>query len=98
MLVYGDLGKYGKEISLDGCDYINFHIPQGTYLVRNNSEWCTLYITKNEYFRNADGYMENEIIQTIVFDNKNQTSTITITEGQQIEITINGNLTLIPQN
>lgn len=42
VLVDGQLGEYGKEITLDGYKYINHHVPQGTYTVKNNVKWCKL--------------------------------------------------------
>lgn len=96
-LVYGQLGEYGKEITLDGYEYINYHVPQGTYTVKNKVKWCKMYVAKDEYFRNSDGYMENEIVETIELNSPDETTTITVNQGEHIELTINVSVTLIPE-
>ena len=96
-LVYGQLGKYGKEVTLDGEKYINFHVPQGTYTVKNNVKWCVLYVAKDEYYKNSDGWMENEVVETIILDSQDKTVTITVKEGEHIELSLHGSVTLIPQ-
>ena len=96
-LVYGQLGEYGKEIALDSYKTINYYVPQGTYTLKNNVKWCKVYITKDEYFRNSDGYMENEVVETIEFTSRGETTTITVNQGEHIEITVNASVTLITE-
>lgn len=96
-LVYGQHGKYGKEVTLDGEKYINFHVPQGTYTVKNNVKWCVLYVAKDEYYKNSDGWMENEVVETIILDSQDKTVTITVNEGEHIELSLHGSVTLLPQ-
>lgn len=96
-LVDGQLGKYGKTVTLDGNDFINYFIPSGTYTVTNNGKWCNVYIAKNEYYTNSSGYQENEIIQTLEFKEYGETATITIESGQHIELTVYANVTLTPK-
>lgn len=97
ILVDGQLGEYGKEITLDGYKYINHHVPQGTYTVKNNVKWCKLYVAKDKYFKNSDGYMENEIVQTVELDSPDKTATITVNQGEHVEITLNASVTLIAE-
>lgn len=97
VLVDGQLGEYGKEITLDGYKYINHHVPQGTYTVKNNVKWCKLYVAKDKYFKNSDGYMENEIVQTVELDSPDKTATITVNQGEHVEITLNASVTLIAE-
>lgn len=47
-LVSGQLGEYGEYITLDGDDYINYHLPPGEYTAVNESILCKIYIAKNE--------------------------------------------------
>lgn len=96
-LVYGQLGKYGKEVTLDGEKYVNFHVPQGTYTVKSNVKWCVMYVAKDEYFKNSDGWMENEIVETVILDSNDKTATITVKDGEHIELSLHGSITLIPQ-
>lgn len=95
-LVEGELGSYGKAIDIDGFTTINYHVPEGTYTVSNNGILCTLYLAKDEYYRNSDGYMENEIVETLSFSEHGETKTITIGSGEHLELTINASVTLTP--
>lgn len=94
VLKYGELGEYGKTVTLDGSDYINYYVPAGTYTITNNGKWCKIYLAKDEYFKNSDGYMENEIIETIEFSDYGETKTIVIGSGEHLELTINATVTL----
>ena len=97
-LVYGELGDYGQTINLDGEDYIHFHVPSGSYTVTNNGKFCTIYLANDEYFKNAYGYMENEIFETLEFKEYNQSKPLTVSDSMHLELTINANITLTPTN
>lgn len=93
-LIDGELGEYGKTVTLDGKDYINYYVPQGNYTIKNNGKMCTIFIAKDEYYKNSDGYMQNDIVNTIRFTEYEETANITINEGEHIELTINASVTL----
>jgi|GEM_PF-2511648 len=95
-LIDGQLGEYGKTITLDGKDYIDYHVPEGSYLITNNGKWCKVYLAKNKYYKNSDGYMESENVTTLEFSYYGETQTITVSSGQHIELTINASITLTP--
>ncbi len=94
VLVDGRLGDYGKVITLDGSDYINYHVPSGSYTITNNGKWCKVYLAKDEYFKNIDGYMENEIVETIEFSNYGETKTVIIDSGEHLELTMSATVSL----
>ena len=97
VLTYGQKGSYGKEVVIDGEKYIHFYVPAGTYTIKNNVKWCVVYLAKDEYYMNSDGYMENEIVKTITLDSASKTATITVGKGEHIELTSSGSITLCPK-
>lgn len=78
VLVDGELGTYGKTVDIDGFSYINYYVPEGTYIVLNNGKWCKVYLAKDEYYKNSDGYTENEIVETLEFSEYRQSQTLTV--------------------
>lgn len=95
-LVDGELGEYGKYVTVDGQTYINYYIPEGTYTISNNGIWCKIYLAKDNYYENSDGYQENEIVKTLEFSNYGESDTITINEGEHLELTSSATVTLTP--
>lgn len=93
-LVDGELGDYGKEITLDGQKYINYYVPSGKYKVINNGKWCTVFVAKDEYYKNSDGYMENKVMDTVEFSENGETKTISVKKGEHIELTVNASISL----
>jgi hypothetical protein len=96
-LVYGQLGKYGKEVTLDGEKYVNFYVPQGEYTVKNNVKWCVVFIAKDEYYVNSNGYTESIVVDDVSLTPDKTTAVITVREGEHIELSQSGSITLIPQ-
>ena len=96
VLVDGELGTYGKTVDIDGFSYINYCVPEGTYIVLNNGKWCKVYLAKDEYYKNSDGYTENEIVETLEFSEYRQSQTLTVKSGEHLELTINASVTLTP--
>ena len=95
-LVDGELGEYGKYVTVDGQALINYYIPEGTYTISNNGEWCKVYLAKDDYYKNSDGYQENEIVKTLEFSNYGESDTLTINKGEHLELTLNATVTLTP--
>lgn len=98
ILIDGELGSYGKTVDIDGHSMINYYVPEGTYTVLNNGKLCKVYLAKDEYYKNSDGYAENEIVETLEFSKYGESKTITIKKGEHIELTINANVILTPIN
>lgn len=96
VLTDGELGKYGKEVDLDGETYIDYHVPEGKYSVSNNGNWCKVFVAKDKYYKNSEGYMENEIVETLEFINYGETKTLFVCEGEHIELTASASITLTP--
>lgn len=96
LLVDGELGTYGKSIDLDGFTSINYYVPEGNYTVLNNGKWCKVYLAKDEYYKNPDGYMENELVDTLEFSEYGESKTLTVKNGEHIELTLGANVTLTP--
>lgn len=48
ILIEGQLGKYGKTVTVDGDEYINYYIPEGSYIVTNNGKWGKVFLAKGE--------------------------------------------------
>lgn len=97
VLEEGQLGTYGKTIEIDGYEYIKYHVPKGKYTIINNGKLCKVYLAKDKYFKNSDGYMENEIVKTISFTYYGETETIDIGSGEHLELSLNAIVTLIPK-
>lgn len=95
LLIDGKKGKYGKIITLDGEDYIDYHIPVGTYVVRNEVNYCKVYLASDVYKKNPDGYMENDVIEILEFTSNGEEKTITVKTGQHIELTLNASVLFV---
>lgn len=96
ILTYGELGEYGKTINYDGIETISYFVPNGTYTVKNKVKWCKVNVAKDEYYKNSDGYMENEIVNTVEFSEYEQQEVIDVPVGTHIELTINATIELAP--
>lgn len=96
-LVDGKLGEYGESIQLDGWDYIWYHVPAGKYDATCNSKSCMVYVDKNDITRNSSGYVEMENVSTYEFE-YGETKEIFVGENEHIFLTINADITLVPQN
>ena len=94
-IIDGQLGEYGKNVSLDGEDYIWYMIPSGKYKATCNSKRCVLYVDKDEIYRNSSGYVEMKNVSTheMVYEDSVE---IVINEGEHIFNTIGADITLEP--
>ena len=75
---------------------IEYHVFPGTYEITNHSNLCKVYLTTDEYHKNVDGYMENELVDTIGFTAQGQKDTLSVGEGEHLELTIEADVTLVP--
>ena len=94
---YNEAGDYGKLVTYDGVTSFEYHVPSGTYIITNNSNKCGVYICSNDYYKNVDGFMENEVSEWIDFSEKGEQFTATVSEGEHIELSIGADITLTPQ-
>ena len=95
-LVDGELGTYEKTVNADGYDVIHDYVPSGTYTVTNKGKWCKIYIAKDTYYKNSDGYMENEVVSTIEFFEYGETAAIDLHAGEHIALTPHATAALSP--
>lgn len=93
-LIYGQLGMYGTSVTYDGYTFIEYHIESGTYEIVNQSNLCTVYVCSNEYYKTSEGYMENDIIETVKLTEKDQIATIIIGQNEHLELTIGADIAL----
>ena len=91
-LVAGELGEYGKRISLsEGTDMeediIVYYVPEGTYEVKNLGEYRTQVSVYGGYTKNNEtGYDEYTETGSVVVLNPDSTDTIEVPNGWFIEI------------
>ncbi len=95
-LVDGELGEYGEAVTLDGWDYIWYHVPAGIYDATCNTKACMLYVDKDAITRNSSGYVEMENVETYELSYE-ETKEISVGEDEHIFLTINADITLIPK-
>ena len=74
-----------------------YHIPSGPYIITNNSNKCGVYICSNDYYKNVDGFMENEVSEWIDFSEKVEQFAAAVSEGEHIELSIGADITLTLQ-
>ena len=84
----GELGEYGKVKVIDGTEYINYHIPSGTYTITNKGKKGVVFVAKDEYYTNSSGYTENEVVTTINFSEYDEKDTLTVKKGEHIELSM----------
>lgn len=96
-LVAGELGDYGRIITIEGEDYIDFYVPEGTYKIINNGIWCKVYVAEDEYYKNTSGYITNDIVDTLEFTENGEQKTVVIGKGEHIELTLDASVTLISE-
>ena len=94
-LVDGELGEYGEKVQLDSSELIWYRVPAGTYEVTCNTKQCTVFVDKNEFTRNSDGFVEMENVAT--YDMKyEEKKNIEIKEDEHIFMTVNADIILKP--
>lgn len=92
----GELGVWGREVTVDGEKYIDYFPPAGKYVITNKSRLTTVFLASDKYFTNSDGYQENEVFQTIQFTDYEQQETVTIGQGQHLELSVNSIIAVTP--
>ena len=88
VLKYGELGEFGKSITYDGFTSISYFLPEGKYKVTNNSKMSTVFVASDNYHKNSDGYMENDILVTYRFLSIREVKEVTVPKGYHIEISM----------
>lgn len=97
-LIDGIPGNYGEEVEVDGSHVILYHVPEGQYTVTNDGGWCKVYVAKDAYSKNSDGFMENEIVNTVEFSKYGETDSLSVASGEHIELTIHARVKLTPES
>ncbi|MBQ8885224.1 MAG: hypothetical protein IJY62_02485 [Clostridia bacterium] len=82
-LIYGVLGDYGKEESIDGEKYIFYYIPAGKYIITNYGDSGAIFLDSNEMKKNSAGYLESVDSKMYTFESGSKGKTI------QLEIPLN---------
>lgn len=95
-LVEGELGEYGKEVTIDGNKYIWYVLPVGKYDVTSKVSYCKVYLDKDKSVKNSDGYTEHVNVTTLEFTSGSGKQTLEIREGEHIFLTINARVELVP--
>ncbi len=96
VIVDGELGDYGKQITVDGNEYIVYFIPVGRYTVTAPSIYTVVYLENSKSYKNSDGYTEFETIEELRFDSGAKSFELIVENGQQVSITINSRATFTP--
>ena len=99
-LVAGELGDYGKEITMsEGTDLeehlVVYYLPAGKYDVKNIGEYRTQVSVYEGYTKNADGYDEYTDSGDVVLLNVDETAEIEVPDGWFVEIHEPTHITLI---
>ena len=97
-IVYGVIGENGKVVNIDGNEYIHYYVPSGTYTITNNSDWSTVFIAENNYYKNSSGYSESKIVDKLNFTQPGETLNISIGSDVHLKLTTNGDITLLNQD
>lgn len=96
LLTDGEQGEYGKLVKIAGQDYIQYHLRKGTYVVKNQVNYCKIFIAKNKYYTNSDGYKESKIVRVVELSAFGQEEKITLKSDEHIKLTIHGSVILQP--
>lgn len=91
-LIAGQQGEYGKPITYNkGTEFEEnfyaFYVPAGTYVVTNTGEYMSqLNVYSDDIVKNDDGWEEPAEVYFVNLVDVNSSVTVTIEEGQHIEI------------
>lgn len=99
LLTFGDLGEYGTKETVGEKEYIAYRVPSGTYTITNKSEnMAQVTIYKDGTQTNEDGVEEQIMSDTkpIMLD-VDASETVTINDGEYIEIYDNEVIELVAQ-
>lgn len=89
---YGQLGNYGKYVSLDGDTFIVYEVPAGRYSLTGLSSLSTLFYSSNNIVI-EDNQFIYELIETIKLY-KNNTFVLEVEENTNFELSLNSHVAL----
>jgi hypothetical protein len=95
-LVDGELGEYGKKVTMSGFDYIFYFVPAGKYEVTNNGIHGWISVDKDEISKNASGFDETVSVMDYEFKVNGEKTQIEVNAGEHVELTASTNITLVP--
>ena len=98
VLKYGETGNYGEKYMRNGSEVILYSFPEGRYELKNKVNFCRILIVSDEEVENADGVVENEILQTLEFTGYGQKMEVELTENSHIELTVNAKIEVTQLN
>ena len=75
-LIYGVLGDYGKEETIDGEKYIFYYIPAGKYIITNYGDSGAIFLDSNAMKKNSAGYLESVDSKMYTFESGSKGKTI----------------------
>ena len=75
-LIYGVLGDYGKEETIDGEKYVFYYIPAGKYIITNYGDSGAIFLESNAMKQNAAGYLESIDSKMYTFESGSKGKTI----------------------
>lgn len=92
-IVEGVLGEYGREVTIPSetygeYTYIQYIIPYGTYTVKNESKFATVFVVADDDSEDCRG--------SVQMTDTGETTQITVEEGTHIELSAKAEILLIP--
>lgn len=92
-IVEGVLGEYGREVTIPSetygeYTYIQYIIPYGTYTVKNESKFATVFVVADDDSEDCRG--------SVQMTDTGETAQITVEEGTHIELSAKAEILLIP--
>jgi len=89
---YGQLGKYGRNVSMAGDYFIVYEVPAGMYKLIGLSSFSTLFYSSNNLVY-EQGYYIYDLLQTIKLY-KGDTYLLNIKKDTNFELSINSYVAL----
>lgn len=95
-LTDGELGSYGKTVTIDDEEYIWYYVPAGNYQVTSKVSFGKLYVDKNKIGTNSEGYGETTNVLTINLSTDKSAQNIAVGSDEHIFLTIAASVELVP--
>jgi len=89
-LKYGQLGNYGRYITMSGETYIVYEIPSGKYKLTGLSNLSTIFYSSNNIVFEDNQYIY-DLLETIKLY-KNNTYVLDVQENTNIELSLNSHI------